>query len=118
PCIGDQDIQAISDNAAGLSGKLAGAVRGGEVRRYGIRSATGFAYLRDDTVGFIRAPAIVHENLRAGRGERKCTGAAHAAGSAGDESGFTGEVGHDRAPDGPMSRKVGRSRSPGTLDPP
>jgi hypothetical protein len=60
-----------------------GAVRGGEVRGYGIRSASGFAYLGDNTVGFSRAAAVVHENLGAGRGERKCTGAAHAARSAG-----------------------------------
>ena len=33
PCIGDKDVQAISDNAAGLPGKLAGAVRGGKIRR-------------------------------------------------------------------------------------
>src|SRR5207342_933177 len=45
PCIGDKDVQAISDDAAGLLGKLAGAVRGGEVHRYGIRSATALAYL-------------------------------------------------------------------------
>src|SRR5713101_9442256 len=118
PCIGDKDVQAISDNATGLPGKLAGAVRGGKVRRYGIRSAAGFAYLCDNTAGFIRAAAVVHENLGTGRGERKCTGAAHAARSAGNESGFTGEVGHDRAPDCPMSRKVGRFRSSSTLDPP
>jgi len=56
PCIGDKDVQAISDNAAGLPGKLAGAVRGGKIRRYGIRSATGFAYLCDNTVGFPSPP--------------------------------------------------------------
>jgi hypothetical protein len=49
-CIGHKDVQAISDNAAGLPGKLVGAVRGGKIRRYGIRSATGFANLRDHTV--------------------------------------------------------------------
>ena len=98
PCIGDKDVQAISDDAAGLPGKLAGAVRGGEVRRYGIRSATGFAYLCDNTVGFLRAAAVVHENLGAGRGERECAGAAHAARSAGDECGFTGQSRHDHRP--------------------
>ena len=56
--IGDKDVQAIADDAARLPGKLTGAVRGGEVYRYGIRAATGFAYLRDNAVGFIRAAAI------------------------------------------------------------
>src|SRR6266404_1622413 len=98
PCIGDKDVQPISDDAAGLRGKLAGAVRGGKVRRYGIRAATGFAYLCDNTIGFIRAAAVVHENLGTRRGERKCAGAAHAAGSAGNESGFAGQSRHDRPP--------------------
>jgi hypothetical protein len=44
PCIGDKDVQVISDDAACLLGKLAGAVSGGEVRRYGICAATGFVY--------------------------------------------------------------------------
>ena len=91
PCIGDKDVQAISDDAAGLLGELAGAIRGGKVHRYGIRSATGLAYLCDNTVGFIRGRAVMHENLGAGRSERKCAGAAHAARSAGNESGFAGQ---------------------------
>ena len=66
PRIGDQNVEAISDNAAGLPGKLAGAIRGGKVHRYGIRSATALVYLCDNTVGFLRAAAVMHENLRAG----------------------------------------------------
>ena len=77
---------------------LCGAVRRGEIGRYGIRAATGFAYLGDNTVGFIRAAAVMHENLGTGRGERECAGAAHAARSAGDESGFSGEIRHDHRP--------------------
>src|SRR4030088_3638321 len=77
PCIGDKDVQTISDDAAGLPGKLAGAVRGGEVHRYAICSATAFAYLFDNAVGFLRAGTVMHENLGTGCGERKCTGAAH-----------------------------------------
>jgi hypothetical protein len=98
PCIGDKDVQAISDDAACLLGKLAGAVSGGEVRRYGICAATGFAYLGDNTVGFIRAAAVVHENLGTGRGERKRTGAAHATRSASNESGFACQSRHDHHP--------------------
>ena len=56
----------------GLPGKLAGAVRGGKVRRDGIRSTTGFAYLCDNTVGFARPAAVMHENLGAGLGEGEC----------------------------------------------
>ena len=62
PCIGDKDVQAISDDAACLLGKLVGAIRGGKVRRYGVRTATGFAYLRNNTVGFLCATAVMHEN--------------------------------------------------------
>src|SRR6202043_1877847 len=99
PSIRDKDVQAISDNAAGLLGKLAGAIRGGEVRRYGLRSATGFAYLCDNTVGFICAAAIVNENLGAGGSERKRAGSAHAARGAGDECSFTVQTRHDHRPD-------------------
>jgi hypothetical protein len=74
PRIGDQNVEAISDNAAGLPGKLVSAIRGGKVRGYVIRSATGFAYLCHDTVGFLRAAAVMHENLGAGGGERECAG--------------------------------------------
>ena len=41
PRIGDQNVEAISDNAAGLPGKLVSAICGGKVRGYGIRAATG-----------------------------------------------------------------------------
>ena len=50
---------------------LLGAIRGGKVHRYGIRSATGFAYLCDNTVGFIGGLAVMDENLGTGRGERE-----------------------------------------------
>jgi hypothetical protein len=40
PRIGDQNVEAISDNAAGLPGKLVSTIRGGKVRGYGIRAAT------------------------------------------------------------------------------
>src|SRR6202043_24768 len=90
PCIGDKDVEAISDNTAGLPGKLAGAVRGGEVGRYGIRSAAGLGYLCDNIFGFLRSTAVMHENLGAGGSERECAGASDAARSAGNESGFAG----------------------------
>jgi hypothetical protein len=38
PRIGDQNVEAISDNVAGLPGKLVSAIRGGKVRGYGIRA--------------------------------------------------------------------------------
>src|SRR5712672_2021253 len=98
PCIGDKDVQAISDDAACLLGKLAGAIRGGKVHRYGIRAATGFAYLCDNTVGFFRAAAVMHENLGAGGGKRDCAGASYAARTAGNESGFAGQSSHDHRP--------------------
>jgi hypothetical protein len=98
PCIGDKDVEAISDNTPDLPGKLAGAVRGGKVRRYGIRSAAGFGDLRDNIVGFLRAAAVMHENLGAGGGKRDCAGASYAARTAGNESGFAGQSSHDHRP--------------------
>ena len=98
PGISDKDVEAISDNAADLPGKLAGAVRGGKVRRYGIRSAAGFGYLCDNIVGFLRAAAVMHENLGAGGGKRECAGASYAARTAGNERGFAGQSGHDGRP--------------------
>src|SRR3977135_2452990 len=79
PALVNKDCQAFPDKAAALPGRLAGAVRGGKIRRYGIRSATGFAYLCDNTVGLLRAAAVMHEDLGAGLGERERAGAADAA---------------------------------------
>src|SRR4029077_5866765 len=98
PCIGDKDVQAISDDAACLPSKLAGAVRSGEVHRYGIRSTTAFAYLFDNSVGFLRAAAVMDENLGADGSERECARAPHAARSAGNEGGFAGQSRHDHPP--------------------
>ncbi len=96
--VGDKDVEAISDYVAGLPGKLAGAVRGGKVCRYGIRSTTCFAYLCDNILGFLRATAVMHENLGAGGSERQCAGTADAARSAGNESGFAGQSCHGHRP--------------------
>ena len=79
-----------------MPGKLAGAVRGGEVGRYGIRSAAGGDYLCDNIFGFLRSPAVMHENL--GGSERECAGASYAARSAGNESGFADQSSHDHRP--------------------
>jgi hypothetical protein len=98
PCIGDKDVQTISDDTAGLPGALAGAVGGGKVRRDGIRAASGLAYLCDNTVGLLPAAAVMYENLGAGRGERQCAGTADATRSAGDDSSFAGQISHDRRP--------------------
>jgi hypothetical protein len=88
PCIGDQNVEAIADDAAGLLGKLVRAVSGGEICRYGVRTTTRLLYVSDNTIGFIRAAAVMDENLGAGRSERECAGAAHAAGSAGNKGGL------------------------------
>ena len=88
PCIGDQNVETIADNAAGLLGKLVRAVRGSEICRYGVRTTTRLFYVSHDTLGFIRAAAVMHKNLSAGRTERECAGAAHAAGSACNKGGL------------------------------
>jgi len=67
-----------------------------QIGRDYVTAAASFAYLGDDTVGFSRATAVMDENLRTGGGECQGAGAADAAGSAGDECGFSGEGGHDR----------------------
>ena len=69
-----------------------------KVHRHSVGSATGFAYLRDNSVGFLGAAAVVDENLGTGCGERKRTGAAHAARCAGNESSFASQSRHDHRP--------------------
>jgi hypothetical protein len=71
PRIGDKDIQAVADG------------------RHCAGSAASFAYLADDTVGFIGATAVMQQDLRTGGGECQRAGAADAAGGAGDESLFS-----------------------------
>ena len=66
-----------------------------QIGRHCVGSAASFAYLADHTVGFIGATTVMHQDLRTGGGECQRAGAADAAGGAGDESGFSGEVGHD-----------------------
>ena len=94
--IGDKDIEAIADDVAGEFRKLVRPVSRRQIGRDCVTAAASFAYLGDDTVGFSRATAVMHQNLRTGRSECKGAGAADAAGGAGDECGFSGEVGHDR----------------------
>ena len=89
---------AIAHDVADELCELVGPVGCRQVGRYRVGAAAGFAYLRDDAVGFFGATAIMHENLRTGCGKRKCTGAAHAAGSAGNESGFAGQSRHGHPP--------------------
>src|SRR4029077_736868 len=69
-----------------------------QIGRDYVTAAASFAYLGDDTVGFSRATAVMDENLRTGGGECHSAGEADAAGGAGDECGFSGEIGHDRLP--------------------
>ncbi len=45
-------------------------------------------------VSFGHALAVMHDHARSGSGEHKRRGAAHAARSTGDESGFVGKLGH------------------------
>ena len=96
PSIGDKDIEAIADDVAREFREL--------VRPVGLSRSAATAsprppalrISRDDTVGFIGATAVMHQDLRTGGGECQRAGAADAAGGAGNECGFSGEVGHDR----------------------
>jgi hypothetical protein len=95
PRISDKDIEAIADDVARDFGKLVRPIGSLEIGRDCVAAAPSFAYLADDTVGFIGAMAVVHQDLRTSGGECQRAGAADAAGGAGDECGFSGEVGHD-----------------------
>ena len=79
-------------------GQLVRPIGGRQIGRYRIGAAAGFAYLGDDAVGFVGAAAVVHQNLRTGRGEREGAGAADAAGGAGHEGGFARQIRHDHPP--------------------
>jgi len=78
---------------------LPGPSAANEVRRYGIRTATALAYLCDNTVCFLCAATVMHENLGAGGSERECARAPHTARSAGDECSFAVQTRHDHRPD-------------------
>ena len=80
-------------------GKHMGAVRRGKIRgdRVGL-SALG-PNLIDDGLGFIGVAAVVDDNAGADSAQRERGGAAHAAGSAGDESNLVGEHRHGFGPD-------------------
>ena len=95
PRISDKDIEAIADDVARDFGKLVRPIGSLEIGRDCVVAAPSFAYLADDTVGFIGAMAVVHQDLRTSGGECQRAGAADAAGGARDECGFSGEVGHD-----------------------
>ena len=87
--VGDKDIEPIADDVARPLRQLVRPVRRREIGADGVGAAAGLANLRDDGFGFLRAAAVMDENLRAGLGERQRAGAADAARGAGDESGFS-----------------------------
>jgi hypothetical protein len=95
--IGNKDVEAIAYDVARQVCKPVRPVGRRQIDSDWISSTSGFAYLGDDSVSFFTATAVVHENLGTRRGKCECAGAAHAARSAGDEGGFSGEVGHDRS---------------------
>ena len=97
PRISDKDIEAIADDLAGDFRKLVRPIGRRQIGRDRVSAAAGLAYLGDDTVGFGRATAIMHENLRTRGGQRECAGAADTARGPCDQGGFSGEVGHDRS---------------------
>ena len=94
--VSDKDIEPIADDIAGQFRKLVRPVSRRQIGPDRVTATASFAYLTDDAVGFTGAAAVMHQNLRTGRSECKGAGAADAAGGAGDECGFSGEVGHDR----------------------
>ena len=73
------------------------AVRCGEIRSNGVGAATGFLDLGDNGLGFLRAVAVVDQDLRTHPGESQGAGTADAARGAGDESGLSRKLGHCQA---------------------
>jgi hypothetical protein len=79
PRTGDKDIESVAHDIARQLGKLVRPISSLQIGRYCVAAATGFAYLADDVIGFIDATAVVHQDLRAGGGERQRAGSADAA---------------------------------------
>jgi hypothetical protein len=88
PRISDKDIEAIADDVAREFGKLVRPIGSPQIGRDCVATAASFAYLGDNTVGFIGATAVLHQDLCTGGGECQRDGAADAAGGARDECGF------------------------------
>jgi hypothetical protein len=84
-----------SNQVANLAGKRVSTVRPGEIGRNRIGLAACRADLVDHGLRLVGVAAVVDDDAGAGGGECQGGGAAHAAGRAGDESDFVGEVGHD-----------------------
>jgi len=87
--IGNEDIQAITDDGPDLPGELVRPVGRGEIGRDDIGAAAGPADFRNNSFRRLRAARVMDEHLGAGLGERQCAGAADAARGAGDESRFS-----------------------------
>ncbi len=86
--IGDQHVEAVTDDGADLLCKLMSAVRSREVGGNRVGAAARLADLGDDRFGFRRAAAVMDQHLSALLGEGKSAGAADTARGAGDESGL------------------------------
>ena len=76
PGIGDEDIEAITDDPANLLGERMRAIWGGEVSSDRIGAAAGVADFRHHSLCLLCAAAIMNEDLCSGFGERQCAGAA------------------------------------------
>src|SRR4029077_526645 len=79
PRIRNKNVEALADDAAGQFCQLVWPISRRQIARYRLGSASGFAYLGDDAVGFFDPATVVHENLGACRSERERVGASHAA---------------------------------------
>jgi hypothetical protein len=64
PRISGKDIEAIADDIAGEFRKLVRPIGRRQIGRHRVSAAATLVYLGDDTIGFIRATAVVHQNLR------------------------------------------------------
>jgi hypothetical protein len=110
PGIGDENVEAATDQVAHLRGKHMSAIGLGEIGGNRVGSSARSADLIDYGVGVIGVAAVVDEDTDASSSKRHRSGAAHAARSAGYQGNLVSKVGHDRLLEARLTRPV-RHRS-------
>ena len=93
--IGNENVEAIADDAAHLSGEIMRTIRSSEIGRNGVGATACAQYLGDYGISLLGAASVVNKDLCPGGGKRKRAGAADPARRTSDKSGFSGKVGHD-----------------------
>ena len=77
--IGDQDVEAISDDASNVGGELMRTIRRRKIGTYALGATTSFADLFDNSLGLFHPAAEMHEHLSTGSGKGERAGATDTA---------------------------------------